>query len=226
MMKRLILQVNVPANNTVSKMFGKTFRYHKDLYDLSISQAKKYSQITNSDYMLITDNSFLPDMHPMYQRLKFFELTQYDQILYLDCDAVVQNDIPNIFTEYLEHSFNATQLCNFDSDSKYNQSVRQRYNKNYQASTNYKPFCSGVLLIRNDWLQQAKHIYKKYLDWSVDKNQDEGVLNRCVIELGEQYNILDSEYGSSYKTGKYITHLVGHKKNDFNLQKFKEKYKL
>lgn len=219
-MKRLILQVNIPMpeRNYVS---NKVFRYVKDLYKLSIIQAQKYAELTNSDYLQINDCSFLPTKHPVYQRLKFFELDEYDEIFYLDCDAVILNNIPNIFEEYKEHDFNAVMSANWDSKSNYSITLRRRHNKIYKASSDFYPFCSGVMLIRRPFIKKCKNIWRQYLnDFDNGKNQDQGLLNKCIVDLGEKYNQLDPNWGGIYRKGKYIIHLAGHKKNNFNLEKF------
>jgi hypothetical protein len=225
-MKRLILQVNIPMPK-LNYAYNKTFRYVEDLYDLSITQAKKYAERTDSEYMQITDCSFLPDKHPMYQRLKFFELDQYDEILYIDCDAVILNGAPNIFELYKDHEFSAVIGTNWHSTSAYNQTQRQRFNKNYGASANFYPFCSGVLLIKKSFIQKCQPFWRNYIDsFDNGKNQDEGLLNRCVIDLGEHYNQMDPDWGAIWKKGKYVVHLAGHRKNDFNLEKFCKQNKL
>lgn len=223
-MKKLILQVNVemPAINYA---YNKTFRYVKDLYQISINQAQKYADETKSDYLQINNCNFLPNKHPMYQRLKFFELDQYDQILYIDCDAVILNNVPNIFELYKGHEFSAVIGTNWYSDSEYNKKVRLRHNKNYGANENFYPFCSGVMLISKNFIEKCKPFWRNYLDMFDDgKNQDEGLLNRCVIDLGGHYNQMDPNWGAIWKTGKYIIHLAGHRKNNFDADKFCKKY--
>lgn len=217
-MKRLILQVNIdPIYNKHNT--SRTYHYQKDLYNLSETQAKKYSQVCDSDYKQITDCSFLPNKHPIYQRLELLHYTDYDQILYLDSDAVVLNNCPNIFELYKDHEFCAVSDMDWDSSSAYTNKIKTKLLKLYRASENYKPFCSGVMLFSKSMIKKIRPMYMNYID-EYDTQHDQGILNRCIVELGESYTTLSSDWGAWYRKGKYIIHLAAHAKKDFNLEKF------
>lgn len=223
-MKRLILQVNIdPVVNTHET--SRTYHYKSDLYQLSEQQAIKYAAKCNSDYKQITDCSFLPNKHPIYQRLELFEYNDYDQILYLDSDAIVLNDCPNIFELYSDSEFCATHDMNWSSSSEYTKKIKQKLLKLYHASENYNPFCSGVMLINKSFIQKVRPLYMDYID-EYNTQHDQGILNRCVVELGEKYTELSSDWGAWYKKGKFIIHLAAHAKKDFNLEKFCKTNKL
>jgi lipopolysaccharide biosynthesis glycosyltransferase len=223
-MKRLILQVNIdPVINTHET--SRTYHYKNDLYQLSERQAIKYANKCNSDYKQITDCSFLPNKHPIYQRLELFEYEDYDQILYLDSDAIVLNDCPNIFELYSDSEFCAPCDMDWSSSSEYTKKIKQKLLKLYHASENYNPFCSGVMLINKSFINKVRPLYMNYID-EYNTQHDQGILNRCVVELGENYTELSSDWGAWYRKGKYIIHLAAHAKKDFNLLKFTEKYKL
>ena len=219
-MKRAILQVSInPSQN--QQQLTRTFKYVQNLYSLSEQQAKKYAEQCDADYVQITDCSFLPDKHPAFQRLKLFEMGQYDQILYLDSDAVLLDNIPNIFELYKDHDFCATMDINWHSDSVYYKGVRKQVCKRYKASESYLPFCSGVMLMSKEWISKAKEIYPKYLyEYDVGGYYDQGVMNSCIIDMGEQYTILPEDWGAWYKKGKYIIHLASVKKKNFDIDKF------
>ncbi len=218
-MKRAILQVQIKPEPNQQKL-TRTFHHMEDLYNLSAQQAKSYASQCNADYVQITDCNFLPDKHPAFQRLKLFEM-DYDQILYLDSDAIIMNDVPNIFDMYQDHEFCATMDINWHSSSEYYKKVREKVCTRYNASQNYLPFCSGVMLMNRDWIAKAKNIYKKYL-YEFDKNgyYDQGIMNSVVVEMGEQYTVLPEDWGAWYKKGKYIIHLATNKKKNFVLDKF------
>lgn len=222
-MKRLIYQVQI-SNSAINYVGNKSFRYVQNLYKLSANQAKKYAQECNSDYHVITDTSFLPTKHPIYQKLKVFTFTDYDQILYVDSDAVICNNIPNIFDLYQEHEFSAPWDWNWDSSSVYYKKYKQRVNKIYNASENYNPFNSGVMLINKSFLIKNKDNWLKYID-SFDKKgfQDQGIFNKLIVDNNEVYNNLPLDWGSCARKGKYIIHLYGHKKNNFDIEKFCKK---
>lgn len=219
-MKKAILQVQIKPEPNQQKL-TRTFHHMEDLYNLSAHQAKKYASQCDADYVQITDCSFLPDKHPAFQRLKLFDMDQYDQIFYLDSDAVILDNVPNIFELYPNHEFCATMDINWHSDSKYYKEVKKKVCNRYNASQNYLPFCSGVMLMNRVWINKAKSIYTKYLnEYDVGGYYDQGIMNSCIVEMGEQYTILPPDWGAWYKKGKYIVHLASAKKKNFNLQQF------
>jgi len=230
--KKLVFQVNIPVfGNTLpnnDKVFlstvgNKTFRYREDLYKLSEQQAKIYAAKCDADYLQITDCNFLPNKHPIYQRLKMFELDEYDQILYLDSDAIVMDDAPSIFDLYGHHPISA--LCDIPPDTKSTYYLRQRdrINQILGAPQNYHSFTSGILLTNRQFLNDAKHLWKKYIDsYDIKGVQDQGILNKCVLDIGKGYNILPSDWGAVNlrRTAKYIIHVWGFHKNGFNLERY------
>lgn len=225
-MKRCILQVQIEPNLNVQNISRK-FNYINDLYKLSANQAKKYAQQCHADYVQITNCDFLPDKHPCFQRLKLFHMCNYDSILYLDSDAVVLDNVPNIFDLYEQNEFCATWDINWDSDSQYYKKVLKQVQKRFASSSTYKPFCSGVMLMNKTFIEKGQHIYTKYLDEFNNRGYyDQGILNKVVIDLGEQYTKLPEDFGAWYKTGNYIVHLATSKKKNFNLQNFCKKHNL
>jgi lipopolysaccharide biosynthesis glycosyltransferase len=206
----------------------KSFRYVEELYKLSNIQAEKYAEYCGADYKLITDTNYLPNKHPVYQRLKVFDwANDYDQILYLDSDAVPLNNIPNIFEITKNSEFSATWDRNWNSAAPFYQDLLRLYRKKFKCSDDYKPFNSGVMVISNSWLHKVNDIWRKYLN-TFDKGaqQDQGLLNKVIIDLGEKYNVLDPDWGAGYKSGKYIIHLAANRKKNFNTTEFCKKHKL
>ena len=219
-MKRLIYQVNVTMD-PINFAGNKRFRYVQDLYKLSHTQARKYAKQVNADYIQITDCSYLPDKHPIYQKFKVFEFNDYDQILYLDSDAVLTDNNPDIFELYGHYDFSSTHEVDWESGSAYYKTFRERYNKALGASKEYRPFNSGVMLFNRTFLERNKDNWRKYLDtFEVKGAQDQGMFNRLVIDEGEKYNLLPLDWGTCCRKGKHIIHLFGHKKNNFDIDKF------
>jgi hypothetical protein len=225
-MRKLIIQVQIdPKHN--KHIISRKFHHINDLYELSANQAKKYAKFCDSDYIQITDCSFLPDKHPCFQRLKLFHISNYDSILYLDSDAVLMDNVPNIFELYGQYDFCATWDINWDSQSKYYKNVLSQVQKKYNSSNTYMPFCSGVMLLHRNFIDRAKTIYPKYLEEFNNRGYyDQGVLNKTVVEMGEQYTRLPEDWGAWYKTGKYIVHLATSKKKNFDLGKFIQKHQI
>jgi len=217
-MKRLLLQVNIEPNET---QVGRKYHYIKDLYQLSHMKAKQYADKFDADYMQINDYDFLPQKHAVYQKLKFLELNGYDKILYIDSDAVILDDAPNLFD--INADFAAVPDYDWSSTSKTTINIKKKLCKIYNASDDYLPFCSGVILANKTFIERCRPIYNKFLDEYATQH-DQGILNRCVVELGEKYHTLSSDYGAWYKKGKYIIHLGAHNKKNFDLEKFCKKY--
>lgn len=219
-MKKAILQVQIDPIYNQHKI-SRTFHHILDLYNLSEYCAKNFAKIVDADYVQINDCSFLPDKHPCFQRLKCFEMYQYDQILYLDSDAIVLPSCPNIFSLYENHDFCATMDLNWYSHSAYTKKVKDMVCKKYNSSANYLPFCSGVMLMSQKWLIKGKPLFPKYLEKFNNRGYyDQGVFNSIVVEMGESYTILPEDFGAWYKKGKHIIHLATNKKKNFNLTKF------
>lgn len=229
-MKRLILQVNVKLNDFTGI---KRFKPIPELYELSEQQAKSSATKWDADYYQITDCSFLPDRPPWFQRFKMYDMTEYDQILYLDMDAVVLPTCPNVFDKFAEHNFSAVRDYPWDKTSGKTdyQEKRAVYNSVYEAKEDYRPFCSGVMLVRRDFLEVTKNLWRQHL-YSFDKvsngiqgGHDQAVFNKIVVEaLDGKYNELDERWGAWYRQGSYIEHVGGPYKFAFRMDNFKEKH--
>lgn len=223
MNKRLILQVDIAPDNKIQNM--KRFRQHRELYDISHHQAKKFATNWNADYMLITDTSFLPEKHAVYQRLKMYDL-DYDQILYLDSDAVILDTCPDVFDLWRDNEFCAVK--NYRWDTEQQEQKRLRDCEIYGASKTYRPFCSGVMMVSRKFLDKTRNLWQEYIN-AYDKHgeHDQGIFNKMVILNGEKYTELDEHWGAWYAPGVYIDHLGGpFRKVDFNKDKYVRKMKL
>lgn len=223
-MKKLILQVFIKLEKPIEGM--KRFKPVDDLYDISIIQAKKFAEKWDADYLLVEDSSYLPDYAPTYQRFKMFDMTEYDQILYLDCDAVILDSCPNVFEEFKDHEFSAVRNYNWN-DSK-NDRHRIEYNKALGVPEEYRAFCAGVFVCNRQFLEKNKDNWRQYLPLYKSAAQyDQGILNRLIVDAGGVYNELDSDWGQWNKEGKYIDHLGGpFRKADFNKEKYVRKMSL
>lgn len=223
-MKRLILQVDVKIQDHTG---FKRYEPVESLYKISEHQASKFANKWNVDYLKITDCNFLPEKHPIYQRLKMFDLN-YDQILYLDMDAVILPICPNVFELFADHSFSAVRNYDWDKKEKNGrlhikyENFRKELCDIYEANSDYRPFCSGVMLVRRDFLDATRNMWRQYLNtFDVKGERDQGIYNKLVVNLGGKYNELDENWGAWYKSGKYIDHLGGpFRKHDFNASEY------
>jgi len=214
-MNNLILQVQVSHSN--QNWGRRKFTYYEDLYAFSKQQAQEYSKITNSDYMCITDNSYLPNKSAIHQRFKMLELDQYDNILYIDSDAIVMPNCPNIF-EIDYTGFAAVD--DYDWSNPYNQKRLEIQRKKFNSTTHY-PFCSGVMLTSKSWRQENKQAIFELLETTDLPDQD--ILN--IVCKDTPYTRLSLDWGAWYKNSKYITHIGGSaRKKNFDVEKFKKRH--
>ena len=97
----------------------------------------------------------------------------------------------------------------------------------YNAKDDYRPFCSGVMLVTKEFLDSNKNSWRQYLNENKYKAHDQDIFNQLVVDMGGEYNELGEEWGAWYRTGKYIDHLGGpFRKFDFNILEYRKKHNL
>ena len=220
-MKRLILQVDVKLDDHTG---FKRYEPVESLYRISEHQARLFADKWKVDYLKITNCDFLPNKHPTYQRLKMYDL-DYDQILYLDMDAVILQRCPNVFDLFAEHRFSAVRNHDWDKKTEKTEKYRKEMCEIYGANDDYRGFCGGVMLVRRDFLDLTRNQWRQYIDTFEKKGErDQGVYNKMVINLGGVYNELDEKWGAWYRNGIYIDHLGGpFRKFNFDEDKYTRK---
>ena len=222
-MNKTILQVNVKLQDHTGY---KRFKPVKSLYDLSEKQARKFAKKWNVDYVQINDCDFLPDKHPVFQRFKMYDMN-YDEILYLDMDAVILSICPDPFELFKDYTFSAVRNYNWDKRTIKYEKYRSDACKLYNAKDDYRPFCSGVMLIKKEFLDSTKNLWKQHLYKEEYKEHDQDILNKLVVDMGGKYNELGEEWGAWYRTGKYIDHVGGpFRKRAWDISEFRKKHNL
>ena len=229
-MKRLILQVNVKLDDFTGI---KQYKPNAEVYELSEQQAKASAANWDADYFQVTDSDFLPDRRPWFQRFKMYDMAEYDQILYLDMDAIVLPTCPNVFEEFAEHDFSAVRDYPWDKTTGKTDYQKKRavFNSVYGADESYRPFCAGIMLVSQHFLNATQDLWRKYLYSFDNKNNgiqggyDQAIYNKVVVEaFGGKYNELDERWGAWYRQGTFIEHIGGPYKFAFRMEKFKEKH--
>lgn len=220
-MKRLILQVDIKLEDHTG---FKRYKPVESLYRISEHQARLFAEKWKVDYFKVTDCDFLPGKHPTYQRLKMYDL-DYDQILYLDMDAIVLPACPNPFDLFADQRFSAVRNHDWDKKTEKTEKYRKEMCETYGANDDYRGFCGGVMLIRRDFLDLTRDQWKQYINTFDKKGErDQGIYNKMVINLGGVYNELDEKWGAWYRAGTYIDHLGGpFRKFNFNEDKYLRK---
>lgn len=204
MKKNLVIQVQIiKAHEEINS--NSTYSYVKDMYRVSRMNAKFYANKCGADYYVVTGNEFdlTKDMHVAYQRLKFYDLSHYNQILYLDSDYIIKDNAPNIFEKYP----NMFAACRDVAD------IAERLAAEIGIpKENY--FNSGMMLLTGEMLEKTRNVLEKYL--AVDgEYKDQDVLNKMFYEEGFHFYQLNPDlWNPSVKTfGKYADHYAGHTKN-------------
>ena len=78
-------------------------------------------------------------------------------------DAIVLPNCPNIFEFYSDHTFSAVRDAPWDKDQHFEEK-RQLFNKVYGAKSDYRPFCSGVVLATKKFLEDTKDMWRQYIN--------------------------------------------------------------
>ena len=204
-MKTLVFQVNIPPKG--QKTSGrKKFQYSSGLYDFSNQRAKEYAKKVGADYFCLNNSDWMGSQYaPCYHKLYMYNIYQdYDKIFYLDSDAIITNKCPNIF------QFNSLSAV-LDS-APYTEAGRrkvQRKNVIHNLPSSHNYFCSGVILFDKKFFELTKDYWKKELVyWIPIKNaqHDQSVLNVLASKYYGEVNVLDYDWGSHWRRGKYIVH--------------------
>ena len=207
-MKTLVFQVNIEPNG-VKTSGRKRFAYSNSLYDFSNRRAEEYANQVGADYFCLSNTDWLGDNYaPCYHKLYIYEiLKNYDKVFYLDSDAIITKLCPDIF-EYNEFSAVLDDAINTPNGKRRSQRKLAIHN----IVTQHDYFCSGVVLFDKKFLQLTEQYWKEELDyWKGIKNaqHDQSVLNVLISKYYGKYNILDSDWGAYWRTGKYVKHYSG-----------------
>ena len=88
-MKRLIIQTY--TTNDVERTSAHTYRPNTPLEKASQKSMRLYANAIGADYELFTGSTDWEDTHPgaHWHRMIMFHRPEYDEVLYVDCDVVV-----------------------------------------------------------------------------------------------------------------------------------------
>jgi len=199
----LVFQVSIKPNK-VKTSGRKKFTYSKELYDYSNLKARKYAKKYNADYFCLRSDEWLgKEYSPAYHKLYIYELFKegYDKIFYIDSDAIVREDCPNIF-EYNEFS-----ACKDLSDTPSGIEKQRIKNEKLNLSKDYNCFCSATVLFDREFYERTKDHWREELK-NPQPQHDQSLFNILVDKYYGNYNILDNEWGHwRKKNGKFISHV-------------------
>ena len=204
MSKKIVFQINVPNHFQNDKLTAYT--YMQDMYSKSQEFAKKYARRVCADYYCITkaDDFFLAkNKHLDYQKLKMYDFTNYDQILYLDSDYIIKENAPDIF-EICNNKFGAA-TDNGKSAYKYANELQIPIDLYFNA---------GIMHVSKEVLLKTKDALEEYLkhEYTFD---GQGLLNKLFYDYKiDRYILNSADWNPVSKTfGNYADHYAGKKKS-------------
>jgi hypothetical protein len=202
MNKKLVLQLNIPNGDNESSF---AFRYIKDMYAISEHCAKNYAFATGADYYKIeSPRDYLPaeSKHIAYQKLKVYDLTEYDNIFYIDSDYIIKPLAPNIFN-MCQNSFSAC-LETYPSVTK----LAKRLGMPTDRYMN-----TGMIYFTKEVLDLTREKVLEYLksDWEY---MDQGLFNKLFFDSNIDFEKLDpAKWNPAFAGfGLYADHYAGNNK--------------
>lgn len=199
-MKNLILQVHVPTP-VKEGSFPRTFTYNEDLYLQSIESVRQYSKRLGVDYKLIEESRF---PHPAFDRFQLFhqDNSQYDQVLYVDCDMMLHESTPNLFewTKDRPEWFFATPDTIAGDDDYFN---------------------SGFFVIKRPLIEELRPLIDDAVERHVDSPwKDQDAFNE-ILPKEKYWCKLSRDWNGvmALERPLFSLHYAGMRKHDFKLEK-------
>ncbi len=180
----------------------------------------------------LTIDTFHINSLTTYYRFILPEICDFDKVLYLDCDTIVNKSLSGLYKTNINNYYIAGVIDSYEKENCERLSLNKYVN-------------AGVLLINLD-LWRKDNVTQRLFDWTINnqdkiKWQDQDVLNvvlqEKILYLPEEYNAQVSklEFGNTKEFNKIgynatIIHYVGHLKpwNDiefnFGLNNYYWKY--
>jgi hypothetical protein len=195
---------------------------NKDFYQHSQILAKEYAEKCDADYILF-DKPYINFFNPTQERFRLIEeerwAEEYDNILYLDCDAFVYKDCPNLFTLYPQENLRVVRDMNPAIPYEEKKIVSECGIDKIQRSY----FNAGVLLFHKSSLVALRPLIKYKERFDQFPYGDQSELNYCVLKYDVPHTVMDLAYNSFGRDAK-IAHLYGPQKltNKYHLDKAKE----
>lgn len=192
-----------------------------ELYQHSHILAKRYAERCGADYILF-DKPYINYLNPMFERFRLIEekrwSEEYDNILYLDSDAFVYDECPNLFEKYPQENLRFSRDLNPEIQWTEKKIVSEFGWENIKDSY----FNSGVLLFHKSSLKELRPHLKYRERFNEFPFGDQSEINYCVFKHNIPFTVMDNVFNSFYQDAM-IAHLYGHHKitNKYHLEKSK-----
>lgn len=203
MTKKLVFQINVPNHIRTSKPTAYTFI--SEMYKISERNARNYAKRCGADYYMVkTADDYKPaaGKHLDYQKLKAYDFTDYDQMVYFDSDYIIKDTAPDLFL-----------MCgnNFSAVTDPGKSAPALAVELGIPPDRY--FNAGFMYLPSKILNATRNLLPEYLknDYPFD---GQGLLNKLFYDQNIDYTKLPAhQWNPVRKTfGDYADHYAGAKK--------------
>ena len=191
----------------------------KSFYQHSQILAKRYAEKCGADYVLF-DKPWIDFFNPTQERFRLvFEekwAEEYDNILYLDCDAFVYDDCPNIFEVYPQENLRVSRDVNpaipYTEKKIMEECGLQKIRESY--------FNAGVLLFHRSSLLSLREVVQYKERFHEFPYGDQSELNYCVLKNDIPHTVMDQRF-NCFDQSALIAHLYGPQKinNKYHLEK-------
>lgn len=195
---------------------------NKDFYQHSQILAREYAKKCDADYILF-DKPYINFFNPTQERFRLIEeerwAEEYDNILYLDCDAFIYKDCPNLFTLYPQENLRVVKDMNpaipYVEKKIVSECGIDKIKRSY--------FNAGVLLFHKSSLLALRPLIKYKERFDQFPYGDQSELNYCVLKYNVPHTVIDLVYNYFGPEAK-IAHLYGGQKftNKYHLNKAKK----
>jgi lipopolysaccharide biosynthesis glycosyltransferase len=180
-----------------------------EMYEVSERNARKYAKKCNADYYKVTTlNDWAPGegKHLDFQKLKFLDFNNYDQILYLDSDYIIKHNAPNLFEICINSLGISIEHARATPDlAKELNMPENRY------------FNAGMFFISRPIIEQVRPYVLDYLNKQEWNWECQGLLNKLFYDLNVEFIDLKSNDWNPIPRcfGTYADHYAGAKKRNW-----------
>lgn len=151
--------------------------WHPELCDLTFPLLKHYAKKLDAEFFVIKERKY-PNMPPTYEKLQIYTLAQEmnnDWNIYIDADALVHPEMPDIFPYYTKDT-----VGHNGSDPA---TIRWRYDRFFHRDGRHISSCNWFTFA-SDWCIDLWHPLE-------DMSKDE-VISRCTPTVEEELTGCDS----------------------------------
>lgn len=220
MKKTLILQVYIEdelghnADHDIKN--ADMFSFIKEMYETSQFFAKKYAKRVGADYYVISSmHEWEPvsGFIPTYQKLKLYDLLEYDQILYIDSDYIIKDNAPDIFKEL----GSVSAVC----PEVWSENAVECANRVGAKPGEY--FNAGMLYLNKNDILTTKEIVLEYLKEPPTKYFEQDLLNKAFANSSVKLTLLDPNSWNPHHNyfGEYADHYAGYGKQLWDISRYK-----